>query len=111
MHMIVAIFQPQQFPAVKRALIEAQVHHITCTNILGTAPERSEHTTYRGVDRELSLFQKVRVEIAVNDEFLERTVDALVEGGVSSGGAGKIFVLPLENVVSVKTGEQGPRAV
>ncbi len=109
--MIVAIIQPQQLPAVKSELIEAQVYHMTCTNILGTAPDRSEHTTYRGVDRELSLFPKVRIEIAVNDAFLERTIDALVKGGRESGGAGKIFVLPVEDVVTVKTGERGPRAV
>ena len=80
MKLVVAVVQPQQLPAVKRALTAAQVYHMTATNVLGTAPERDEHHVFRGVDQEVDLFQKVRLEIAVNEAFVEPTIDAIIEG-------------------------------
>ncbi|MGE0706561.1 MAG: P-II family nitrogen regulator [Planctomycetota bacterium] len=111
MKMIIAVIQPQQLPAVKRALFAAQVFHMTATNILGTAPEREEHHRFRGVDQEVTLFQKVRLEIAVNEAFVQPTVDAIIDGSRATGGAGKIFVLELGDCIVCRTGERGPRAI
>ena len=65
MKLVVAMIQPQQLPAVKLALQEAKFANLTCTNVIGSVPNREEHLRFRGVDQEITLFQKVRVEIAV----------------------------------------------
>ena len=111
MKMVVAIIQPQQFPAVKSALFEAQIKHLTCTNILGTAPEGAEVHIFRGVPHEVSLFQKIRIELPLKEEMVERAVDAIVRGGQESGGFGIIFVSELYDVINVRTGERGDRTV
>lgn len=111
MKLIIAIIQPQQLPAVKRALYKAQIYHITCTNILGTVPNQGEYQTFRGVEHEVTLFQKVRVEFPINDAYVETAIDAITEGGRASGGAGKIFVTELYEAVTVLTGERGPAAI
>jgi len=111
MKMVVAIIQPQQFPAVKRALFEAQIKHLTCTNILGTAPEGAEVHFFRGVPHEVTLLEKVRLELALKEEMVDRAVDAIVRGAQESGGFGIIFVSELYDVVNVRTGERGERTV
>jgi nitrogen regulatory protein PII len=111
MKMVVAIIQPQQLPAVKRALFEAQVRPVTCTNILGTAPEGAETRSFRGVPQKVSLFQKVRVELALRDELVNRAIDAISLGANESGGFGIVFVTDLLEVVSLRTGERGERAL
>jgi len=111
MKLIIAIIQPDQLPAVKRALYEAQIYHITCTNILGTVANYGERQTFRGVEHEVTLFQKVRLEFPVNDSFVETAINAIVKGGQASGGAGKIFVTELCETVTVRTGERGPRTI
>jgi nitrogen regulatory protein P-II 1 len=111
MKLIIAIIQPHQLPAIKRALYEAQIYHITCTNILGTVPNYGERQTFRGVEHEVTLFQKVRLEFPVNDAFVETAIDAIVQGGRASGGPGKIFVTELYDAVTVATGERGPAAI
>ena len=108
MKLVIAIFQPIQLPAIKRALKEAGFANLSCTNILGTVPNMEEHQRFRGVEHEITLFQKIRIEIAVDDESVERLIDAMIEGGRASGGAGKIFVAELHDCVTVKTGERGP---
>jgi nitrogen regulatory protein PII len=108
MKLVVAIIQPQQLPAIKDALKASEFDNMTCTNILGTIPNVEEHHRFRGVDQEITLFQKVRVEIAVNDEALPRLVDAIEKGGRASGGAGKIFVTELADCITVATGARGP---
>ena len=108
MKLVIAIFQPIQLPAVKRALKEAGFEHLSCTNILGTVPNMHEPLLFRGVEHEITLFQKIRVEIAVNDESVEQLIDAMIEGGRATGGAGLIFVTELHDCIVVKTGERGP---
>ncbi len=81
---------------------------MTCTNIMGTVPNQEEHHRFRGVDHEITLFQKVRIEIAVNDDSLDPLVEALIKGGQASGGAGKIFVSELTDCATVRTGARGP---
>lgn len=111
MKMIVAIIQPQQLPAVKRSLFDSGVKHMTCTNVLGTAPEGAEVLRFRGVPHEVTLLQKVRLEIAVKQERLEKTIEAITLGARKSGGFGMIFVTELHDVIHIKTGQRGQDAL
>ena len=111
MKMVVAIIQPQQLPDVKRALFEAQVKHMTCTNVLGTATEGAQHQTFRGVPHDVSLLQKVRIELTLRDEMVERAVEAIAEGARQSGGFGMLFITDLHDVVNFFTGKRGEQAI
>ncbi len=111
MKLVVAIIQPQQLPAVKQSLFDAQIKHLTATNVLGTAPEGAEVRSFRGIAHEVSLFQKVRVEVMLKEEMVDRAVDAIVRGGQDSGGFGIVYVTDIHDVVVVRTGERGERAV
>jgi len=111
MKLVVAIIQPQQLPAIKDALKASEFENLTCTNILGTIPNVEEYHRFRGVDQEITLFQKVRVEIAVNDESLQRLIDALSEGGRASGGFGKVYVTELADCITLATGKSGPSEI
>lgn len=111
MKLVVAIIQPQQLPTVKQSLFDAQIKHLTATNVLGTAPEGAEIRSFRGIAHEVSLFQKVRVEVMLKEEMVDRAVDAIVRGGQDSGGFGIVFVTDIHDVIVVRTGERGERAV
>lgn len=111
MKLVIAIIQPQQLPAVKQALQDAEFPDMTCTNIMGTVPNKEEHHRFRGVDHEITLFQKVRIEIAIKDESLDPLVEALIKGGQASGGAGKVFVSELTDCATVSTGARGPSEI
>jgi nitrogen regulatory protein P-II 1 len=111
MKLVVAIIQPQQLPAVKQSLFDAQIKHLTATNVLGTAPEGAEVRSFRGIAHEVSLFQKVRLEVMLKEEMVDRAVDAIVRGGQDSGGFGIVYVTDIHDVVVVRTGERGERAV
>lgn len=110
MKLVIAIIRPEQLPAVKQALFDAQVQHLTATTVMGTAP-KSEQQMYRGVQREVSLFRRIRVEVAVNDGQLETAIDAISRGARETGGWGRILVLPLEDAITIWTGERGPRVL
>ena len=111
MKLVVAIIQPQQLPAVKQSLFDAQIKHLTATNVLGTAPKGAEIRSFRGIPHEVSLFQKVRVEVMLKEEMVDRAVDAIVRGGQDSGGYGIVFITDIHDVVVIGTGERGERAV
>ena len=110
MKLVVAIVQPQQLPAIKHALFGAQIRHLTVTNVLGTAAE-GVHMQFRGVSHEVTLFQKVRIELAVNDAMVEVAMDAIARGCRDSGGFGFVFVTPLYDAMNVRSGDRGERAV
>jgi nitrogen regulatory protein P-II 1 len=110
MKIVIAVIKPEQLPAVKKELFDADVRHFTAMPVMGTA-SRTEQSTYRGVQKETSLFSRVRLEIAVNDAFLERTISAVTDGCMATGGSGKIMVTELAEVVTVWTGQRGPRAL
>lgn len=110
MKLVIAVLHPEQLPAVKEALFEAHIRHFTVSNVLGTAP-RSEQRMVRGVEKSVSLFQRIRLEIAVNDEFVEPALQALTTGAMASGGHGKVMVTELAEVMTVWTGERGPKAL
>lgn len=101
MKLVTAIIQPQQLPAVKRALFEAQIKHMTCTNVLGTETKGVEVLMFRGVPHEVTLQQKVRVELALGDELKERAVEAIRKGALESGGFGVIMVSELNDFIDV----------
>ncbi len=111
MKMVVAIVQPQQLPALKKALFESDIQHMTCTNVLGTAPEGAKIQIFRGVPHAVTLAQKVRVELAVNDDVVDKTVEALARGARNSGGFGMIFVTNIVQVLNVREGTEGKDAL
>ncbi len=112
MKLIIAYIQPEQLPSVKRALTAAEVCRMSVTNALGCGAQGGYHENYRGADIEVNLLKKVRIECAVNDEFVGPTIDALVSGARTGElGDGKIFVVPLERCIRIRTGEEGSEAI
>ena len=112
MRLIVAYIQPEKLNDVKQALYAAKVFKMSVTNALGCGQQKGYHETYRGVDFEVNLLKKVRLEIAVNEAFVDPTIEAIVRGArTGSVGDGKIFVLPLERCIRIRTGEQGHDAI
>ena len=112
MKLVVAMVQPHKLPDVKGALFEADIHTMTVTNVLGCGQKKGFSETYRGVVHEVSLLKKIRFEIAVNDEFVDATIKAIVKGAKSGQiGDGKIFVINLERCVRIRTGEDGKDAI
>lgn len=112
MKLIVAVIQPHQLPAVKKALYDAQVYKITVTNALGCGEEKGYQETFRGVEHEVNLLKKVRLEIAVNEDFVEPTIGAIIKGARTNNvGDGKIFIVELMECVRIRTGERGTLAI
>ena len=110
MKLITALIRSEQLPSVKQALFDVQIRHLTATSVLGTAP-KSEQQMYRGVAKEVSLFRRVRLEVAVNDDRLEVAMPAISDGAHASGGWGHIFVTELTDAMTIWTGERGSRAL
>ena len=112
MKLIIAYIQPERLNAVKQALFEADVTKMSVTNALGCGAQGGYHESYRGADIEANLRKKVRLEIAVNDEYRERTVDAIIAGAKTGEiGDGKIFVIDLAECIRIRTSEVGMVAV
>ena len=112
MKLIVAYIQPEKLNEVKQALYAAGVFRLSVTNALGCGQQKGYHETYRGVDIEVNLLKKVRLEIAVNEEFVKPTVDAVIQGARNGNiGDGKIFVLDLPECIRIRTGETGSPAI
>ena len=108
MKLITAYVQPQRLNAVKQALFEAEIYKMSVTNIVGCGQQKGYHESYRGADVEVNLLKKVRIDIAVNDDFVQKTIDAIVKGARTGKiGDGKIFVTHLEECVRIRTGEKG----
>lgn len=112
MRLIIALIQPEKLPDVKDALYGAEIHKMTVTNAIGCGQQRGYTEVYRGVGEEINLLKKVRLEIAVNEEFVDKTVDAIIKGARTGNiGDGKIFILPLEDCIRIRTGEKGHDAI
>lgn len=112
MKLIIAYIQPDKLNDVKQELYKAEVFKMSVTNALGCGQQMGFTESYRGVDIEVNLLKKVRIEIAVNDDFVQKTVDAIVAGAKTGTiGDGKIFITPLEDVVRIRSGERGTEAV
>ncbi|MDD2236874.1 MAG: P-II family nitrogen regulator [Kiritimatiellae bacterium] len=112
MKLIIAYIQPEKLPSVKRALYDREIRKMSVTNCLGCGQQGGYHETYRGVEMEVNLLKKIRLEIGVNDDFVKATIDAIVEGARSGKiGDGKIFVLDLPECIRIRTGETGHDAI
>ena len=80
MKLITAYIRPEKLPDVKQALFDAEVYRMSVTNALGCGQQKGYQRTYRGVMSEVNLLKKLRVEIAINEEFLDATIDAIIRG-------------------------------
>ena len=112
MKLITAMIQPHKLPDVKQALYDAQVYKMTVTNVLGCGQQRGYTETYRGVIQEVNLLKKIRLDIAVNEDFVKPTIDAVIKGAKTGKiGDGKIFVVDLPECIRIRTGEKGSSAI
>ncbi len=112
MKLIIAYIQPEKLNIVKQTLYEAGVTKMSVTNSLGCGQQGGYHESYRGVDIEVNLLRKVRLEIAVNADFEKITIDAIIKGAKSGKiGDGKIFVLDMAECIRIRTGEVGEAAI
>jgi nitrogen regulatory protein P-II 2 len=112
MKLIIAYIQPEQLNEVKQALYEKEVYKMSVTNAMGCGQQKGYHETYRGADIEVNLLKKVRMEVAVNSEFVDSTVEAIISGARTGNiGDGKIFVMDLAECIRIRTGEKGPEAI
>jgi nitrogen regulatory protein P-II 1 len=112
MKLIVAIIRPDLLNDVLEALYRAEVRGITVSRVLGHGGETDAVETYRGTTVKMELSEKVRLEIGVSDHFVDPTVQAIIRGARTGDvGDGKIFVLPVEKVFRIRTGEEDQAAV
>lgn len=112
MKMIVAIVRPEKLNAVLESLYRAEVRGLSISRVEGHGGETERVETYRGTTMKVSLYEKVRLEIGVSDHFVEPTVNAIVAAArTGQVGDGKIFVLPVEKVYRIRTGEEDQAAV
>ena len=112
MKLIIAIIQPHRLDEVLQELDENKIYLKTVTNVLGCGRQKGVTEVYRGVREAGNLLKKVRLEIAVNDEYVKPTIDAIVKGARSGSiGDGKIFVLPLDECIRIRSGETGKVAI
>ncbi len=112
MKLIVAYLQPEKLNDVKQALYRAEIFKMSVTNALGCGQQRGYHEMYRGVDIEVNLLKKLRMEVAVNEDFVEPCIEAIIAGArTGTIGDGKIFVLDLPECVRIRTGERGTLAI
>ena len=112
MKLIIAYIQPEKLRDVKKELFKKEVYRVSVSNAIGAGQQGGYTETYRGVVHEINLLKKVRLEIAVNDDYVEKTVKAIVDGAKTGNiGDGKIFIVPLEDCVRIRTGEKGNKAI
>ena len=110
--LIIAYIQPERLNAVKQALFAREIYKMSVTNALGCGQQGGYVHMYRGATEEVTLHKKMRLAIGVNDDFIEKTIEAIVEGARTGDiGDGKIFVLPMDECVRIRTGERGPSAI
>jgi nitrogen regulatory protein P-II 2 len=115
MKLIIAIIQPSRLEAVKSALTEVEVFRLTVMDCQGFGRQKGHTEVYRGHEFTVNLLRKVQLQIAVNEEFVEPTIEAIIKGARTGAkgevGDGKIFVLPLEDCIRIRTGERGGEAI
>src|SRR3954452_11060024 len=112
-----AIIQPHRLESVKQALTEVEVFRLTVSDVQGYGRQKGHTEYFRGQPMQVNLIRKVRLDIAVNENFVQPTVNAIVKGarsgpeGKGQVGDGKVFVIPLERVVRVSDGQEGSEAI
>lgn len=112
MKLIIAYIRPERLTAVKKALFAKEIYSMTVTNVLGSGRQKGFTETYRGVVMEVNLLKKIRLEIGVNDSFLEPALEA-IETGAQTGkeGDGVVFVMDIAKSLRIRTGESDIAAV
>ena len=115
MKLIIAIIQPTKLQAVQQALAKVGVERMTVCDAQGYARQRGQTALYRGVEYQSNLLRKIALEIAVNDDFIDRTLDTLMSiartGPEGTIGDGKVFILPMEECLQIGGPEKGPGAI
>ena len=112
MKLVIAIIQPHKLDAVKNALEAVDVNLMTVTEVLGQGRQKGVTEIYRGAKEAGGLLKKVRLDIAVNEDFVEPTIKAIIKGAQTGEmGDGKIFVLDLVECVRIRTEERGHDAI
>lgn len=115
MKKITAIFRPEKLSTVQEMLNEQDVFLMTMTDVRGCGSQSGRTEIYRGQEFSVELLPKVKLEIAVNDAFVDATVDAIIQaartGTCGEIGDGKIFIEPLLDCIRIRTGERGPEAI
>jgi nitrogen regulatory protein P-II 1 len=113
--MIYAIIRPEKLEEVQQALAEVDVYLMTVSEVRGCGRQRGFTEVYRGTETAVRLLPKIKLEIAVNDAFVEPAVEAIVRaarsGETGKVGDGKIFVLPMDDCIQIRTGETGMVAI
>jgi nitrogen regulatory protein P-II 1 len=115
MKLILAVIPPNRLEAVKDALSRVEVFRLTVVDVQGFGRQKGQTEFYRGHELTVNMLRKVQLQIAVNEDFVEPTIRAIVSaartGPEGRIGDGKIFVLPLDDCVRIRTGERGPEAI
>ena len=112
MKLIIAYIQPHKLQDVKKALYKAEVCKLSVTNALGCGEQHGYEESYRGIKFEVNLLKKVRLEIAVNEDFVEKTVDTIIAGARTGQiGDGKLFIVDLNECIRIRTGDRGEKAI
>jgi nitrogen regulatory protein P-II 2 len=112
MKLITAIIQPEKLEDVKTALFDAKISKMTVSNVIGCGQQGGYTESYRGSIVDINLIKKIKIEIGVNDAFVQPTIDAIISGARSGNiGDGKILVTELVDCVRIRTGEVGTEAI
>ncbi|MCG8454275.1 MAG: P-II family nitrogen regulator [Spirochaetales bacterium] len=112
MKLVVAYIRPERLTAVKQELYRQKIYKMSVTNAIGCGQQRGYTETYRGVQIEVNLRKKVRIEIALTEPFVEQTIAAITKGARTGAiGDGKIFVLPIQETIRIRSGERGDSAI
>jgi nitrogen regulatory protein P-II 2 len=112
MKYVIGIIQPDRLDEVLKRLTDEEVHLVTVSNVVGRGRQKGIAEVYRSHKEQGSLLRKVKLEIAVNEAFVEKTIQAITEGARTGQiGDGKIFVLDLQECVRIRTGERGGEAI
>ena len=112
MKYIIAIVQPDRLEEVMQRLEEKEIHLVTVSNVMGRGRQKGIAEVYRSHKEAGTLLKKIKLEIAVNDSYVKAALEAIIQGGrTGQVGDGKIFLLNLEEVIRIRTGETGGPAV
>ncbi len=112
MKLVIAVIQPEKLTDVKNALLEAKIGKMTVSNVIGAGQQMGYTENYRGAVEEINLLKKVRIEILVNEDFVEPAVNAIIKGARSGKiGDGKIWIQELQDCIRIRTGERGKEAI
>jgi nitrogen regulatory protein P-II 1 len=114
MKYIIAMIRPERLDAVKRELRKLEASRLTVSYVAGYGAQKGHLEIYKAMEKEANLLEKIKIEIAVDDNNLQNTIEAIKRGAKGDDGyigSGKIFVLPLEDVIRIRTNENGPDAL